>query len=52
MATCAAKCFSGLTMALFQPVFAVSARPTYSQNDFWPDGLGHPPPEYPPRTQV
>jgi len=51
-ATCAAKCFSGPTMALFQPIFAVSAGRAYPQNDFWPDGLRHPPPEYPPRTLV
>jgi hypothetical protein len=52
MAACAAKCFSGLTVALFQPFFAVSAGLARPQNDFWPDGLGHPPPEHPPRTPV
>jgi hypothetical protein len=52
MAACAAKCFSGLTAALFQPLFAISAGLTHPQNDFRPDGLGHPPPEHPPRTLV
>jgi hypothetical protein len=52
MAACAAKCFSGLTMAVFQPIFAVSAGRVHPQNDFWLDGLGHSPPEYPPRTLV
>jgi hypothetical protein len=50
MAACATKCFSGLTVALFQPLFAVSAGLAHPQNDSWPDGLGHPPPEHPPRT--
>jgi hypothetical protein len=52
MAACAAKCFPGLTAALFQPPFAVSSGLARPQNDFWPDGLGHPPPEHPPRILV
>jgi hypothetical protein len=52
MAACMTKCFAGLTTALFQPVFAVSAGLARPQNDFWPDGLGYPPPEHPPRTLV
>jgi hypothetical protein len=52
MAACMSKCFTGLTMAVFQPLFAVSAGLAQPQNDFWPDGLGHPPPEHPPRTLV
>jgi hypothetical protein len=52
MAACADKCFTGLTMAHFQPLFAVSAGLARPQNDFRPDGLGHPPPEHPPRTLV
>jgi hypothetical protein len=52
MATCMTKCFAGLTAAVFQPLFAVSAGLARPQNDFWPDGLGHPPPEHPPRTLV
>jgi hypothetical protein len=52
MAACMAKCFTGLTAAVFQPLFAISAGLAYPQNDFWPDGLGYPPPEHPPRTLV
>lgn len=52
MAACMTKCFTGLTMAVFQPLFTVSAGLAQPQNDFWPDGLGHPPPEHPPRTLV
>jgi len=52
MAACMTKCFAGLTVAVFQPLFAVSAGLAQPQNDFWPDGLGHPPPEQPPRTLV
>jgi len=52
MAACMSKCFAGLTTAVFQPLFAVSAGLAQPQNDFWPDGLGHPPPEQPPRTLV
>jgi hypothetical protein len=52
MAACMTKCFAGLTMAVFQPLFAVSTGLAQPQNDFWPDGLGHPPPEHPPRTLV
>jgi len=52
MAACMSKCFAGLTAAVFQPIFAISAGLARLQNDFWPDGLGHPPPEHPPRTLV
>jgi hypothetical protein len=52
MALCMAKGFSGLTATVFVPLFAISAGPAHPQNDFWPDGLGHSPPEHPPRTLV
>jgi hypothetical protein len=52
MAACAANCFPALTAALFQPPFAVASGVARLQNDFWPDGLGHSPPEHPPRTLV
>jgi hypothetical protein len=52
MAACTSQCFVGMTMALFQPLFAVSTGLARPQNDFRPDGLGHPPPEHPPRTLV
>jgi hypothetical protein len=52
MAACMANCFVGMTTAVFQPVFAVSAGLVRPQNQFRPDGRGHPPPEHPPRTLV
>jgi len=52
MAACTAKCLVGLSVAVFRPFFAASGRIARLQNDSWPDGLGHPPPEHPPRTLV
>jgi hypothetical protein len=52
MAACAAQCFPGLTAAFFQPPFATASSLARPRNDFWPDGLGHSPPEHPPRTLV
>jgi hypothetical protein len=52
MAACATKCFAGLSAAVFRPSFAASGRIAPLQNDSWPDDLGHPPPEHPPRTLV
>jgi hypothetical protein len=52
MAACMDKCFTGLSAAVFVPLFAISAGLNHPQNDFWPDGVGHSPPEHPPRTLV
>jgi hypothetical protein len=52
MAACMTKCFTGLSAAIFRLPFAASSQIALPQNDFWPDGLGHPPPEHPPRTLV
>lgn len=52
MAACMTVCFSGLSAAIFHPPFAASGRIAPLKNDSWPEGLGHPPPEYPPRTLV
>jgi hypothetical protein len=52
MAACTAKCFAGLSAAIFCPAFAASGQIAPLQNDSWLDGLGRPPPEYPPRTLV
>jgi hypothetical protein len=52
MAACMTKCFAGLSASVFRPSFATSGRIAPLQNDFRPDGLGHPPPEHPPRTLV
>jgi hypothetical protein len=50
MAACMSKCFTGISAAVFHPFFAASGRIAPLQNESWPDGLGHPPPEHPPRT--
>lgn len=52
MAVCMDKCFTGLSAALFCQAFVAAVQIMPPQNDFWPDGLGHPPPEHPPRTLV
>ncbi|MGB9117094.1 hypothetical protein [Bradyrhizobium sp.] len=52
MAVCMDKCFTGLSAALFCQAFVASVQRMPPQNDFRPDGLGHPPPEHPPRTLV
>jgi hypothetical protein len=52
MAICMDKCFTGLSAALFCQAYVASVQIMPPQNDFWPDGLGHPPPEHPPRTLV
>jgi hypothetical protein len=52
MAACMSQCFAGVSSALFRPPFATSGRIAPLQNDAWPEGLGHPPPEHPPRILV
>jgi hypothetical protein len=52
MAACMSQCFAGVASALFHPPFAASGRIAPLQNDAWPEGLGHPPPEHPPRILV
>jgi hypothetical protein len=52
MAACATKCFSGISAAVFHPVLAVSVRIVPLRNDSWPDSLGYPPPDHPPRTLI
>jgi hypothetical protein len=52
MAACATKCFSGLSTAAFHPVLTVSVRIVPLRNDSWPDSLGYPPPDHPPRTLI
>jgi len=51
MAACMSQFLVG-PAAIFRPPFAVSGKVAPLQNDFWPDGLGHPPPEHPPRIVV
>ena len=47
-----AKCFAGLSTAVFRLSFATSSQIAPLQNDSWPDDLGHLPPEHPPRILV
>jgi hypothetical protein len=52
MAVCMSKCFMGLSATIAHP-FAIAANSiALGQNEVRPDGLGHPPPEHPPRTLV
>jgi hypothetical protein len=52
MAACMSKCFTDMSTSVFHPFLIASGRIAIQRNDLWPDGLGHPPPEYPPRTLV
>jgi hypothetical protein len=52
MAACMSQCFAGVSTASFHPLFAASGKIAPLQNDAWPEGLGHPPPEHPPRILV
>jgi hypothetical protein len=52
MAACASKCFTGTTASAFHPLLRASDEGLPPSNESLPDGLGHPPPEHPPRTLV
>ena len=52
MAACASLCFVGMPSAVVHPFLTASDDIASLQNDSWPEGLGHPPPEHPPRTLV
>ena len=52
MAACASVLFAGVSATVSHPLPIVSETIALKRNDFWPDGLGHPPPEHPPRTLV
>lgn len=52
MAACMSKCFAGLTAAAVQLFLVASDSIVLGRNDSRPDGLGHPPPEHPPRILV
>ncbi|MDB6165453.1 MAG: hypothetical protein JWQ83_593 [Lacunisphaera sp.] len=52
MAACMTKCFAGIFEAAIEPVFTAADSLLPPQNDFWPDGFGHPPPDHPPRTSI
>ncbi len=52
MAACMSKCFAGMSSTIFHPLLTASDDIAALRNDSWPDGLGHPPPEHPPRILV
>jgi len=52
MALCLAKYLTGLSSSVAQPMPLVSSSMITLRNEAWPDGLGHPPPEHPPRSLV
>jgi hypothetical protein len=52
MAGCMSKCFAGMSTTVVHPFPVVSDRIALQRNDSRPDGLGHPPPEHPPRILV
>lgn len=49
MAACMSQLLASPSVASFRPPLAVAGRIAPLQNDAWPEGLGHPPPEDPPR---
>ncbi len=52
MAACASLGFVGMSSAVVHLFLTASDDVASLQNDSWPEGLGHPPPEHPPRTLV
>ena len=50
MTACMSKYFTGMSATVFHPFLTASDGVASLQNESWPDGLGHPPPEHPPRT--
>jgi hypothetical protein len=52
MTACVSKCFTGMSSIVLHPFPTASNDIAPLRNDSWPDGLGHPPPEHPPRILV
>jgi hypothetical protein len=52
MAACGSVCFAGVSAGFSHPFPIVSDTVALQRNDATPDGLGHPPPEHPPRRLV
>src|SRR5712691_8237905 len=52
MTACMSKCFAGVSTTVFHPFVLASASIAPRQNDARPDGLGHPPPDHPPRIST
>ena len=51
-AACGSKCFTGTTAGVFHPLLRAADESLPPSNESLPEGLGHPPPEHPPRTLV
>jgi hypothetical protein len=52
MAACGSVCFAGMSAGFSHPYPIVSDAMALRRDDARPDGLGHPPPEHPPRSLV
>jgi hypothetical protein len=52
MTACMSKIFTGMSTTVVHPLPVALDRIALQRNDARPDGLGHPPPEHPPRTLV
>ena len=52
MAACTSLGFVGMPSVVVHLFLTASDDIASLQNDSWPEGLGHPPPEHPPRTLV
>jgi hypothetical protein len=52
MAACTSLGFVGMSSSVVHLFLTASGDVASLQNDSWPEGLGHPPPEHPPRTLV
>jgi len=52
MSACMSNCFTGVLATVFHPFPAALDGVANLQNESLPDGLGHPPPEHPPRILV
>jgi hypothetical protein len=52
MAACMSIGFVGMSTAVFHPFPVASGAIALQRDDSRPDGLGHPPPEHPPRILV
>jgi hypothetical protein len=52
MAACMSIAFTGASAGVFHPFLVASDAIAIRRSDSLPDGLGHPPPEHPPRILV
>jgi hypothetical protein len=52
MTACGPVCFAGMSAGISHPFPIPSDAIALQRNDAQPDGLGHPPPEHPPRSLV